>query len=125
MRQGLRKSKPRTTVTEKEVKLKLRKAGLSADGEQRWQAVFSFYDGAEKKISSTGYAAVDTDWDENRIYFVETDEKEGWKLIGSKAVRELALTIYEYGTWKCLESEYNLLKDTATGDYYIDVIARP
>lgn len=124
MRQSLRKCKTRITVAEKEVRLKLRKAGLSVDGEQRWLAVFSFYDGAEKKISTTGYAAVDTDWDENRIYFVETNEKEGWKLIGSKAVKELALTIYDNEIWKCFEGGYNLLKDTATGDYYIDVVVR-
>lgn len=124
MRQNLRKSKQRVVAGDKETKLKGRKAGLTADGEQRWQAVFSFYEGSERKITSTGYAAVDVDWEENRVYFVETDEKEGWKLVGDKSVKELALTVYDSEIWKACEGDYNLLKDNSSGDYYIDVVRK-
>ena len=122
MRVSLRKSKQRVVAAEKEVRLTVRKAGLTADGEQRWQMIFGFYDGAKKKISSTNYAAVDVDLEERRVYFVETDGKEGWKFTGSKNVKELSLTIYDSDVWKVFEGEYNLLKDNASGDYYIDLV---
>ena len=122
MRVSLRKSKQRVVAAEKEVRRTVRKAGLTADGEQRWQMIFGFYDGAEKKISSTNYAAVDVDLEERRVYFVETDGKEGWKFTGSKNVKELSLTIYDSDVWKVFEGEYNLLKDNASGDYYIDLV---
>lgn len=122
MRVSLRKSKQRVVAAEKEVRLTVRKAGLTADGEQRWQMIFGFYDGAEKKISSTNYAAVDVDLEERRVYFVETDGKEGWKFTGSKNVKELSLTIYDSDVWKVFEGEYNLLKDNSSGDYYIDLV---
>ena len=124
MRECLRKSKQRVVVTEKEVRLTIRKAGVNVDGEQRWQMIFGFYNEAEKKISSTNFAAVDVDFEESRIYFVETDEKEGWKFTGSKNVRELSLTVYDANVWKAYEGEYNLLKDRTSGDYYIDLVKK-
>lgn len=124
MRECLRKSKPHGNNVNKDVRLKLRKAGLSADGEQRWQLVFSLYDNANAKISATGYAAVDIDWEESRVYFVETESNEGWKLIDGKSVSELSLTIYDYDAWKPYEGEYVLLKDKVSGDYYIDLVKK-
>ena len=124
MRESLRKSKQRVIAAEKEVRLTVRKAGLTADGNQRWQMIFGFYNGAERKISSTNYAAVDVDLEERRVYFVETDGREGWKLTGSKNVKELSLTVYDSDVWKVYEGEYNLLKDNASGDYYIDLVKK-
>lgn len=124
MREPLRKSKQRVTSAEKEVRLTVRRAGLTADGGQRWSMIFGFYNGAEKKIGSTNFAAVDIDFEENRVYFVETDEKEGWKLTGSKNVRELSLTVYDDDVWRAYEGEYNLLKDRTSGDYYIDLVGK-
>lgn len=124
MRESLRKSKQRVVAAEKEVRLTVRKAGLTADGNQRWQMIFGFYNGAERKISSTNYAAVDVDLEERRVYFVETDGREGWKLTGSKNVKELSLTVYDSDVWKVYEGEYNLLKDSASGDYYIDLVKK-
>lgn len=124
MRESLRKSKQRVTSAEKEVRLKVRRAGLAADGAQRWSMIFGFYNGAERKIGSTNFAAVDVDFEESRIYFVETDEKEGWKFTGSKNVRELSLTVYDADVWRAYEGEYNLLKDRTSGDYYIDLVKK-
>ena len=124
MRESLRKSKQRVASAEKEVRLKVRRAGLTADGEQRWSMIFGFYNGAERKIGSTNFAAVDVDFEESRIYFVETDEKEGWKFTGSKNVRELSLTVYDADVWRVYEGEYNLLKDRTSGDYYIDLVKK-
>jgi len=124
MRESLRKSKQRVIAAEKEVRLTIRKAGLTADGGRRWQMIFGFYNGAERKISSTNYAAVDVDLEERRVYFVETDGREGWKLTGSKNVKELSLTVYDSDVWKVYEGEYNLLKDSASGDYYIDLVKK-
>ena len=67
--------------------------------------IFGFYNGAEKKISSTNYAAIDIDLEESRVYFVETDGKEGWKFTGSKNVRELSLTIYDSDVWMAYEGQ--------------------
>ena len=86
--------------------------------------IFGFYNGAERKIGSTNFAAVDVDFEESRIYFVETDEKEGWKFTGSKNVRELSLTVYDADVWRVYEGEYNLLKDRTSGDYYIDLVKK-
>ena len=36
MRERLRKSHQRVVIAEKDVRLTVRKAGLTADGEQRW-----------------------------------------------------------------------------------------
>ena len=124
MRESLRKSKQRVIAAEKEVRLTVRKAGLTADGNQRWQMIFGFYNGAERKISSTNYAAVDVDLEERRVYFVETDGREGWKLTGSKNVKELSLTVYDRDVWEVYEGEYNLLKDSVSGDYYIDLVKK-
>ena len=124
MREPLRKSKQRVASAEKEVRLTVRRARLTADGEQRWSMIFGFSNGAEKKIGSTNYAAVDIDFEESRVYFVETDKKEGWKLTGSKNVRELRRTVYDADVWKAYEGEYNLLKDRASGDYYIDLVGK-
>lgn len=122
MRESLRKSKPHGNIVNKDVRLKLRKAGLFAEGNQRWQLVFSLYDGANMKITATGYAAIDVDWEESRVYFVETEANEGWKLIDGKSVSELSLTVYDHDTWRPYEGEYVLLKDKASNDYYIDLV---
>lgn len=122
MRESLRKCRPHGNITNKDIRLKLRKAGLSTDGSQRWQLVFSLYDNANMKITATGYAAVDVDWDEARVYFVETEANEGWKLIDGKSVSEFSLTVYDHDTWKPYEGEYVLLKDKASNDYYIDLV---
>lgn len=124
MRESLRKSKSHGNNVNKDVKLKLRRAGLSADGVQRWQLVCSLYDNANAKISSTGYAAIDVDWEESRVYFVETEVNDGWKLINGKTVSELSLTIYDYDIWKPYEGEYILLKDKSSGDYYVDIVRK-
>ena len=122
MRESLRRSRVRGTVLNKDVRLKLRKSGLTADGEQRWQLVFSFYDNANMKITATGYAAVDVDWEESRAFFVETESNEGWKLQDGKSVSELSLTVYNHDVWRSYEGEYVLLKDKVSGDYYIDLV---
>ena len=122
MRESLRKCKPHGNITNKDIRLKLRKAGLSADGNLRWQLVFGLYDGANMKITATGYAAVDVDWDESRVYFVEAEANEGWKLVDGKSVSELSLTVYDHDTWEPYEGEYVLLKDKASNDYYIDLV---
>lgn len=122
MREYLRKSKPHGNVANKDVRLKLRKAGLSAEGEQRWQLVFGLYDSANVKITATGYAAIDVDWEESRVYFVEADAMEGWKLVDGKSVSEFSLTVYDYKAWRPYEGEYVLLKDKASNDYYIDLV---
>lgn len=124
MRECLRKSKQRGNNANKDVKLKVRKGGLKADGEQRWQLVFSLYDDAKIKVSTTGYAAVDVDWEESRVYFVETEINEGWRLTGEKNVKELSLTIYNHDIWEPYNGEYVLLKDKASGDYYIDLVKK-
>lgn len=111
MRECLRKSKQRVVVAEKEVRLTVRGR----------RVVFGFYNKAEKKISSTNFVAVDVDFEESRVYFVETDETEGWKLTAGN-VRELSLTVHDADVWKGYEGHYNLLKDRASGDYYIDLV---
>lgn len=124
MRTPWRKEKVRTIAAKKDVRLSTRSNGLGADGTQRWAVVFAFYNESEKKVTSTSYIAFDTDFDANRVYFVGSDEKEGWKLIGDKSVREISPTIRDRDEWDRFAGEYNLLKDTASNDYYIDLVRR-
>ena len=124
MRESLRKNKQRGNAANKDVKLKVRKAGLTANSVQRWQLIFGLYDGANIKITTTGYAAIDVDWEESRVYFIETNENDGWKLVDGKSVSELSLTIYDHDTWSHYEGQYTLLKDKTSGDYYIDLVRK-
>lgn len=120
MREPMRKIRRRSNLG-KDIALKVERSGLKASGEQRHVATFRFYGESEKKVTGTGYAAIDIDQDEKRVYFVETDATEGWKLIGDKNVRTLSLTIIDVDEWSKYEGEYSLLKDSGSGDYYIDL----
>lgn len=123
MREKLRKTRSRINLG-KDVTFKVEKSGLKSDGTQRWAGTFRFYNGSEKKISDSGYAAIDIDQEERRVYFVESDATEGWKLVGLGNVRSLSFTFESAAPaheWVSYEGEYNLLKDTQSGDYYIDL----
>ena len=124
MRKRMRKRRARGGITNKDVRLKLRKAGTSAEGQQNWQLVFTFFDNAHLKITATGYAAIDVDWDESRVFFVEEEASEGWKLRDGKSVSDLPLTVENQDEWRLYEGEYVLLKDKASGDYYIDLVSK-
>ena len=58
------------------------------------------------------------------MYFIETEINEGWRLTGEKNVKELSLTIYDHDIWEPYNGEYVLLKDKASGDYYIDLVKK-
>lgn len=115
MRERIKKGNRGTYKGEKEVH-------LSTQGVKTFQAAFTFHGESWKKITSGKYVAIEPDWAEKRIYFVEEDQDEGYKLSGDKSVRTLALTIHNKEKWDQLKGDYNLLKDSATGDYYIDLI---
>lgn len=123
MREKMRKTRSRSNPG-KDVAFKVEKSGLKSDGAQRFAGTFRFYNESEKKVTNTGYAAFDIDREERRVYFVESDATDGWKLVGNRKVRALSFTLestesaYE---WTAHEGEYNLLKDSVSGDYYIDL----
>lgn len=123
MREKLRKTRSRANPG-KDVAFKVEKRGLKPNGTQRWSVTFRFYNESEKKIGNTGYAALDIDHEERRVYFVESDATEGWKLTGQGNVRTLSFSFEATETadeWASHEGEYNLLKDSSSGDYYIDL----
>ena len=120
MREKLRKTRSRSNPG-KDVTLKVERSGLTANGAQRYVVTFRFYNSSEKKITNTGYAAADIDREVRRVYFVEADASEGWKMIGDRNVRTLSFTVTDKEEWAAYEGEYNLLKDSSTGEYYIDL----
>lgn len=60
----------RNNPARKEVKIKINKSGLNADGEQRFSLAARFADDSYKKISDTGYMVVEIDRELKRIYFL-------------------------------------------------------
>ena len=109
-------------IGRKEVRVKINKSGLSANGNQRYSLAIRFADGSHKKITSKGYVAVEIDKDIRRIYLVSADPDDGFKLTGkdSEQVKSITFTIYDPEDWRSIEGCYYLLKDPVDGSYYID-----
>lgn len=84
---------------------------------------FRFYNGSDEKLSTTGYLAIDGDWENARAYFIPVDKGEGWKL--QKRPNYKVFTIARYGIdyekWWRYRGEYDLIEDTRTGEYYIQL----
>ena len=97
---------------------------LSIQGKQIVQVAIRFADQSWKKVSNTGFVAIETDWDEKRLYFVPDSKSEGFKLSGEKSVRTISFTTHEKPKWERYIGDYNLLKDSMSGDYYIDLIEK-
>ena len=106
----------------REVRIKINKSGLLATGKQRYALAVRFADGSYKKVTNNGYIAVEIDRDLHRIYFVQAEPDEGFKLTGTKNENNKSITfsIYSRNEWEETEGCYFLLKDHEEGLYYID-----
>ena len=115
----------RATSNMKEVSLSVNKAGLNTDGSQRYSVVIRFANESYKKVSSTGYVVPEIDDEMGGMYFVESNEKEGFKLSnhsnGSDNVnKHFVFTIYNKEEWDNKVNDYNLLRDVSEQLYYIE-----
>ena len=116
----------RNNTGRKEVKIKINRAGLNANGEQRYSLAVRFADDSHKKVSDTGYAVVEIDRDLRRVYFVPADSNDGFKLTSTKTEKKnksITFTIHNCKEWEDVEGCYFLLKDPEEGLYYIDYSA--
>lgn len=117
-----KKASGRNNTGRKEVKIKINKSGLKANGEQRYSLAARFADGSYKKVSDTGYAVVEIDRELHRIYFASADSDEGFKFTSTKSEKNMSITftIQNREDWEETEGCYFLLKDHEEGLYYID-----
>lgn len=110
----------RNNTGRKEVRLGVNRAGRTADGSQRYSLVIRFTEDAWKKATDTEYVAVDNDEDLKRLYFVSGNSDEGFKLTGPGKVKSISFAIQDKTEWEKAKGCYFLLKDSESGDYYID-----
>ena len=101
----------------KEVALRINKSGLNAEGHQR------FVDNSYKKVSNTGYVAVEIDRDMSRLYFVPSSNEVGYKLSCPRggSFKSITFTVADIDEWRGYVGDYNLLKDVDENVYYIDL----
>lgn len=114
----------RGSVNRKEVALRTNKAGLNADGSQRWSIAVRFTADSFKKASDTGFVAVEIDDELKRLYFVPASSKEGYKLTGSSkgnTFKNITFSVKNVEEWEEYEGDYDLLKDVKENLYYIDL----
>lgn len=96
---------------------------LSIQGKQIVQVAIRFANQSWEKVSNTDFVALDIDWDMKQLFFVPANKDDGYKLSGEKTVRTAAFTVHDAEAWRPFIGDYVLLKDQASGDYYIDLTA--
>jgi len=125
-----KKSAGRGTTNRKEVALRINKAGLLTDGEQRYSVALRFTEEAQKKASSSGFVVLEIDTDFNRLYFLTATEKDGYKLTASKKKKEAKVKSFSFtpssiDSWRPLVGDYEMKKDVNDNTYYIDLDTCP
>ena len=117
-----KKQTGRNNPARKEVKIKINKSGLNADGGQRFSLAARFADDSYKKITGTGYMVVEIDMELKRIYFIPASSDDGFKLTHTKTEnnKSITFTIQNHEDWEETQGCYFLLKDHEEGLYYID-----
>ena len=114
----------RSSDGKKEVTIKTIKAGLSADGVQRWSVSIRFADGSHKKASNSDYVQVAVSKNSGRMYFWTGDRGNGYKIVGEKKGKGICFTCYDKEFYESIKGMYDMLKDNNTGTYYIDFLKK-
>ena len=113
----------RAMSNRKDVSLKLNKSGLSADGRQRWVVAVRFANDSHLKASNTEYVAIEIDDVKGRMYFISSNNSEGFKLcVNNKnsKTKNISFSIDDIREWEAHEGVYDMLHDDAERLYYID-----
>lgn len=114
----------RARLNKKEASIRINKSGLSADGQQRYVVAIRFTEDGQKKASSNGYVAMETDDELNRLYFMTAKQSDGYKLSASgKNAKSKSITfaVRHIEDWKAILGDYDMKKDAKDGTYYIDL----
>lgn len=107
---------------EKEIRIRINKSGLTANGQQRWSIAVRFNPESQKKASETGFIRFGIDRNNMRIYFIPASHENGFKFSGKNdCCKTVTFTIYDVDSWCGVVGNYNLKKDVDKGLYYIDV----
>ena len=124
MRRKITKAlKGRATTNRKEVALRINRSGLSAKGLPRYVLAVRFTDESYKKASRTEYVGVEIDDELSRMYFVSSDNIEGYKLSASgksSKYKSISFSIDNVDEWSDKVGDYDLLKDNNEQLYYIE-----
>ena len=125
MRRRITKSRTRRCgVDEKDVVLRVNKAGLLASGKQRYCVVLRFTENAQKKASNNEYVAIELDDDQNRLYFITSTASDGFKMTHAgqnSRFRCISITVDDVDEWRSLIGDYDMKKDVNENAYYIDL----
>lgn len=128
MRRKITKAlKGRATTNRKEVALRINRSGLSAKGLPRYVLAVRFTDESYKKASRTEYVGVEIDDELSRMYFVSSNNIEGYKLSASgktSKYKSISFSIEDLDEWADKVGDYDLLKDNNEQLYYIDFAKR-
>ena len=128
MRRKITKAlKGRATTNRKEVALRINRSGLSAKGLPRYVLAVRFTDESYKKASRTEYVGVEIDDELSRMYFVSSDNIEGYKLSASgksSKYKSISFSIDSVDEWSDKVGDYDLLKDNNEQLYYIEFAKR-
>lgn len=128
MRRKITKAlKGRATTNRKEVALRINRSGLSAKGLPRYVLAVRFTDESYKKASRTEYVGVEIDDELSRMYFVSSNNIEGYKLSASgktSKYKSISFSIDDLDEWSDKVGDYDLLKDNNEQLYYIDFAKR-
>lgn len=128
MRRKITKAlKGRATTNRKEVALRINRSGLSAKGLPRYVLAVRFTDESYKKASRTEYVGVEIDDELSRMYFVSSDNIEGYKLSASgksSKYKSISFSIDNVDEWSDKVGDYDLLKDNNEQLYYIEFAKR-
>lgn len=124
MRRRITKAnKGRSMINRKEVSLRINKSGLNSDGSQRYCVAIRFANESYKKASNTDYVAIEIDDELQRMYFLSSNNEEGYKLSKNRNasnIKNVTFAIDNVEEWKIHEGTYDLLIDNAEHIYYID-----
>ena len=108
----------------RDVVIKPVKAGLSADGAQRWNVSVRFVGDSYKKASGSNYVRVAVSKNSGRMYFWTGDVANGYRLSGNKNGKGISFTCYDFEFYESIKGMYDMLKDNNSGTYYIDFLKK-
>lgn len=114
-------------AAEKEVAVRLNRAGAYSNGASRYNVAFRFYENAHKKIcANSEYMVYAIDESTQRIYFKESNAIEGYKVSNTNfrnseiTSKTVSAAVSDIDFWNGCIGDYNLLYDRNEKLYYIE-----
>lgn len=103
----------RTSVNNSDVSISVCK------NRERFQTCFIFRNGCEKRITGTEYIKAGIDEEKGRIYFIVSDDKQGYKLFSKNGAPNKTFKIYS--EWRDFIGDFDLIFDSKENLWFVDV----